>query len=34
MNETHLDKLSGIHTQIYNFPYKVKEFELTITIEE
>lgn len=32
MNETHLDKLSGTHT--YNFPYKVKEFKLTITIEE
>lgn len=32
MNETHSDKLPGMDT--YNFPYKVKEFKLSITIEE
>lgn len=32
MNKTHLDKLSGLHTEI--FPHKVTEFEVTITIHK
>lgn len=34
MNKTHLDTLSGMHTEIRIFPHKVTEFEVTITIHK